>query len=257
MHFLPGTNRSNSGPEEVGVSQTTEEAAARLRHAILEGDFQPGARLGEAALAEKFAVSRTPVREALRLLAAEGLVEISPNRGARVKEWSAEALEEIYELRTLLESHAAERAAARISAADAKVLGQLCDEMDSWSAPGIKRDLDRLSALNTEFHRLILQAAASPRLSLMLAAVVQVPLVLRTFHSYKPEELARSLSHHRELAAALTAGDAQWAGTVMRSHILAAKAAVLESSRSRSNSVGGRPGAGASGRPISIESNAR
>jgi DNA-binding GntR family transcriptional regulator len=205
------------------MARAVQEAAEALRAAILSGDLQPGARLGEVELAEQLGVSRTPVREALRRLVAEGLVEVLPHRGARVCEWSTADLDEIYDLRSLLESHGAARAASRIAACELPVLDKLCRDMESCATPGRERDLDRLASLNAEFHIRILDASGSARLATLVGAVVQVPLVLRTFYNYSTEALERSLGHHREIVAALRAGDPQWAGSVMRSHVLAAR----------------------------------
>jgi DNA-binding GntR family transcriptional regulator len=209
------------------MARAVQDAVDALRAAILHGELRPGARLGEVELAEQLGVSRTPVREALRRLAAEGLVDISPNRGARVVSWSVSELEDIYELRALLESHAATRAASRIDEAELPVLEKLCRDMEQCADPGRGRDLDRLAALNTEFHRRILDASGSVRLVALVSSVVQIPLVLRTFHDYSAEALQRSLGHHREIVAALRAGDPQWAGSVMRSHVLAARAVLV------------------------------
>jgi DNA-binding GntR family transcriptional regulator len=209
------------------MARAVEEAAEALRVAILDGTLRPGSRLGEVELAEQLGVSRTPVREALRRLVAEGLVEVLPNRGARVVEWSAADLDEIYDLRALLESHGATRAATRISAGELPVLDKLCADMESCAGPGRNRDLDRLAGLNAEFHRRILDASGSARLAALVGTVVRVPLVLRTFHDYTAEALERSSGHHREIVAALRAGDPQWAGSVMRSHVLAARAVLV------------------------------
>jgi DNA-binding GntR family transcriptional regulator len=209
------------------VARAAEEAQATLRAAILSGEIAPGARLGEVELAEQLGVSRTPVREALRRLAADGLVEVLPNRGARVAQWTPADLDEIYELRALLESHGASRAATRIDAAEVDVLAKLCDDMEACVRRGRKRDLDHITALNAEFHQRILDSAGSPRLTALVPTVVQVPLVARTFHLYSPDALARSLGHHRELVAAMRAADPAWAGSVMRSHVLAARAVLL------------------------------
>lgn len=211
--------------------RATDGARASLRAAILSGDLEPGARLGEVELAERLGVSRTPVREALRDLAADGLVEVLPNRGARVAQWSTADLDEIYELRALLESHGAARAATRIAPAETDVLEKLCNDMDACVRRGRKRDLDRITALNAEFHRRIVDAAGSPRLAGLMSTVVQVPLVVRTFHRYSAEAMARSLGHHRELVAALRAEDAEWARSVMSSHVHAARAVLVEHHR--------------------------
>jgi len=200
-----------------------------LRSGILDGSYRPGARLGEAELAEATGGSRTPVREALRRLEVEGLVEVAPHRGARVARWSRDDVEEIYDLRLVLESFAALRAAHRISDADIDRLADLCADMERAAGPGGGRDLGRLAARNDEFHGIVRAASASSRLLTMLNAVVQMPLVLTTFHRYAPEDLARSAGHHRELVDALRARDGDWAQAVMRSHVAAAKAVLLAS----------------------------
>jgi DNA-binding GntR family transcriptional regulator len=204
------------------MAAATEQTVARLRTFILQGELEPGSRLQEVELATQLGVSRTPVREALRVLFSEGLVEVLPNRGARVARWSITDLEAIYELRGMLESHAAQRAATRVVPAQLDELTGLCEQMEGCARRASKHDLLVLGELNGRFHNVILEAAGSDRLSAMLASVVQVSLVMRTFTRYSPEALARSMNHHRELVDAIRAGAPEWAGSVMRSHIIAA-----------------------------------
>jgi DNA-binding GntR family transcriptional regulator len=213
--------------------RAVDRVYTRLRADILGGVHPPGARLGEAELAEQTGSSRTPVREALRRLEVEGLVEVLPHRGARVPDWTPEDLEEIYDLRMLLEGAAARRAATRIEPKDTERMAELCDLMDRATAAGDGQDLDRVAELNAEFHGIVRTAAASTRLVSMLNAVVQLPLVMRTFHRYSPDDLARSSAHHRELVTALRAADGTWAESVMRAHVLAAKAVLLRAARDR------------------------
>ncbi|WP_436775859.1 GntR family transcriptional regulator [Yinghuangia sp. YIM S09857] len=215
------------------MARAADRAYELLRAGILDGRYAPGERLGEADLADATGASRTPVREALRRLEVEGLVEVAPHRGARVTQWSRADVQEIYDLRLLLESFAAERAAARIGDEDVARLRALTREMDAAARSGVTRDLERLAALNTEFHGLIRAAAASPRLQSMLGAVVQMPLVLTTFHRYSEDDLARSSAHHRELVDALAARDPEWARSVMRSHVAAARSSLLQSLEDR------------------------
>jgi DNA-binding GntR family transcriptional regulator len=199
----------------------------QLRAGILHGGYPPGTRLGEAELAEVTGSSRTPVREALRRLQVEGLVEEHPHRGARVPAWTREDLEEIYDLRTLLEGFAVQRAATRIRPEELDRMEELCGLIERAARPGAHQDLDTVAELNAEFHGIVRAAAASTRLVTMLNAVVQLPLVVRTFHRYSGDDLARSCAHHRELVAALRRGDALWAQSVMRAHVRAAKAVLL------------------------------
>lgn len=208
------------------MTRAVDRVYAHIRDAIVDGRYAPGARLGEVEIAELTRTSRTPVREALRQLEMEGLVEVLPHRGARVYTWTAHDLEEIYDLRMTLEAMAAERATGRIRPAELDRMDELCVLMESATADN--PDLDRLAALNDEFHAIVRSAAASARLVSMLGAVIALPLVMRTFHRYTHTDLARSHAHHRDLVAALRAGDPVWAGSVMRAHVRAAKSVLLQ-----------------------------
>ena len=167
-------------------------------------------------------VSRTPVREALRRLAAEGIVEFLPNRGAHVASWTARELQEIFELRSLLEGHAAARAATRIDAEALDRLDELAGEMESRLDEPLQEASFEISKLNSEFHSMILEASGSRHLAIATQGVIQIALIHRTFMRYSSKALARSFSHHRELIDALTARDPGWAQSVMQSHILSA-----------------------------------
>ncbi|HEY2220497.1 GntR family transcriptional regulator [Actinomycetospora sp.] len=209
------------------ASRASERAQAALRDAILGGELAAGAHLGEVELAERLGVSRTPVREALSRLAAEGLVEAHAHRGARVVSFSAEDLDGIFDVRLALEPRATGRAAARVVDADLDALSDLAGRMLAVGSPGAGQDLDALVPLNREFHARLLEVADAPALSAALANVVHTPVVLRTFHAYDAASLARSLAHHAEIVAALRVGDADWASSVMRSHIGNARAVMV------------------------------
>lgn len=210
------------------MERAVDRAYSSIRAAILDGRYGPGARLGEAELAQLTEASRTPVREALRQLEVEGLVEVLPHRGARVSAFTADDLDEIYDLRMTLEALAAGRAATRITADGIDRMAELCDEMEVAAAAG---RLDAVAAANVAFHDIVREASASTRLTSMLAAVTQLPLMMRTFHRYAPDDLRRSAGHHRELVAALRARDEVWADAVMRSHVRAAKSVLLAALR--------------------------
>lgn len=182
-----------------------------------------GARLGEVELASFLGISRTPVREALRKLGADGLVELESNRGARVAAWTDDDIDEIFVLRSILESHGAALAAPRVDDDTLTKLEGLCAKMESVIAERVGDWIDHLTDANTEFHSTILAVSGSPRLPSLVSSVVQMPLALRTFSRYSDAALRRSMEHHRELASALTARDPIWAESVMRSHIQAAR----------------------------------
>jgi DNA-binding GntR family transcriptional regulator len=202
---------------------SAERALDTLREDILRGALPAGARLGEVELAERLGVSRTPVREALSRLAAEGLVELVPNRGARVASWTVDELEGVFALRSLLEPQLTALAVPHASAADLDALEELAAEMVDLG----DRDLDGLVPLNRAFHGRLVELAAAPALATALAGAVHSPLVARNFHAYDAASLHRSLAHHAEIVAALRAGDPEWARAVMTAHIHNARAVMV------------------------------
>jgi DNA-binding GntR family transcriptional regulator len=206
---------------------SAERAAGALREVILAGELPAGARLGEVELAERLGVSRTPVREALNKLAAEGLVQIVPNRGARVATWSVEELEGVFELRALLEPQLTALAVPQATAADADELDVLAHRMAAVGSPGPAQDLDALVPLNRAFHDRLVALAGHPALAGALAGAIHPPIVVRNFHAYDGASLRRSLAHHVEIVAAVRAGDPEWARAVMTAHIRNARTVML------------------------------
>jgi len=220
-------------PRQVDKPATSSRAAYEvIKDLILDGTFEIDAHLVEADLAAQLDVSRTPVREALRRLASEGLVAFEPNRGARVAGWSAVELAEIFELRALLESYGARLAASRVTEDDLVSLRALakCMEDEVAVEPG-QQDFHQIALANNEFHLGVLRVAGNERLVAILSSLVHVPLVQRTFADYTPEGLQRSLAHHRECIAALEMRDMLWAESVMRAHILAARPVLIQAGR--------------------------
>ncbi|MDD7967207.1 GntR family transcriptional regulator [Actinomycetospora lemnae] len=209
------------------TARASERALADLRAAILDGDLAAGAHVGEVETAERLGLSRTPVREALTRLAAEGLVELEAHRGARVTRFSRDDLDGIFDVRLALEPRATARAATHATPADLDALEALARRMQELGAPGPDQDLDALVDLNRDFHARLLELAHAPALAAALANVVHTPVVTRTFRAYDPASLARSLAHHVEIVAALRAGDGDWAGAVMRCHLGNARAVMV------------------------------
>ncbi|MGI8329341.1 GntR family transcriptional regulator [Actinomadura scrupuli] len=207
------------------MAKAVETAYAVIRAGIVSGEFPRGDRLREAELAERVGVSRTPIREALRRLDAEGLVDFVPNRGARVTAWSERELDDLYEARALLESYAARLAASRVRPEQLERLRELAAEMKALATAGGPA-ADKLTELNGEFHLTVTHASGNAHIEGLVRGFIDVPLVYRTFKQYAPERLRASMFHHDELIAALAAGDGEWAESVMRSHILAARTTV-------------------------------
>lgn len=212
--------------QQAPATAAVDRVHARLRQGILDGTYAQGTRLGEAELAEALGVSRTPVREALRRLSSEGLLSTSPNKGARVRTWSAGELSDIFDLRVLLEGHAAAVAAARITEDQIGQMTALAEQMDAAARPE-STDFDSLTALNLAFHAAIADASGNSLLPDIIHGLVHVPVVLRTYRLYSPPRLRESLDQHRALLGALAAGDPVMAEAIMRVHILSARPALL------------------------------
>lgn len=206
---------------------SAERALDTLREVILRGELPAGARLGEVELAERLGVSRTPVREALSRLAAEGLVQLVPNRGARVATWSVEELEGVFELRALLEPQVTALAAGAAGAVDLDELEDLAVRLEATGRPGPAQDLDALVPLNRAFHDRLVALAGHPALAAALAGVIHPPIVVRNFHAYDDASLRRSLAHHVEIVAAMRARDPEWARAVMTAHIRNARVVMV------------------------------
>jgi len=203
------------------VSKANASAYQTIKTQIVTGQFPPGMRLKEDELTVICAVSRTPVREALRRLASEGLVTLNPNQGAQVSTIGVKDLVDLYELRALVESYAAGRAATRVSSQDIEQLEALTTDMEA-NAGESQAATQAFAQANTAFHRVILNAAENARLLTIAQVVIEPPLALRTFSRYSAEERQRSIRHHREMIAAFKAQDAAWASAVMAGHIHAA-----------------------------------
>jgi len=207
------------------MSGAAARAYEMIKAEIIAGRLAGNTRLKEAELAKLTCVSRTPVREALRWLEADGLVVMSPNSGAHVALWSAQDLREITDLRALLESFGASLAAKKISAEQITHLEDLQSRMEIAIAQANSDSLGQLAGLNKEFHLAIIEATGNGRLVSTLQSIVEGPLIFRKFSVFSPEQIERSFSHHRDLIAALKAGDSDWAESTMRSHIFAARSA--------------------------------
>lgn len=194
----------------------SERVYTAINELIRNRHFSPGQPLREAAIAAELQVSRTPVREALRRLATEGIVEITPNRGATLVYFSDEDMAEIWSLRALLEPYGARKAAERPQTESLERLEGLYRLMEEKVLEG---DLDELTNLNNEFHAEIIRASGSRMLRDALAPFRQKTLARRTFGHYMPSELRRSQQHHRDLIDAIRAGNGNWAESTMRAHI--------------------------------------
>lgn len=210
------------------MAQTVDRAYELLRNGIFRGTYPVGSRLREAEIAANIDASRSPVREALRRLAEDGLVELVPHRGAIVARWDEGELDAILDIRAMLEGYATRRAAPRIDKPTLDQLDALCDSAESMLRADGPDAMRRIADVNQQFHQLVLSWAGSKRLVSTLSGLSRVPLLMGVLPDVYTEAMRRSLAHHREIAEALRAHDPGWAESIMHAHIKAARAARRE-----------------------------
>ena len=206
------------------MSLAADRAYERIRTGILSGEFAPASRLKEAELVRVCGVSRTPVRQALGRLAAEDYVIVVRNQGAQVKTWSDEDVVDLFDLRALLEGHAAARAARLINSAGLRFLRDNVDEMEEvlGSRASDRQKTETFLRLNGQLHEAVWKAAGSERLESLLVRLIEQALVVRTAHQFTMDRILQSHQNHRDLVEALANRDPLWAEAVMRGHIRAA-----------------------------------
>lgn len=192
---------------------------AILRERILAGELAPGSRLHQAGLAKALGISRTPLREALGRLAADGLVELLPNRGARVAEVGPEDMRAGYDARLVIEPAAAALAAAR---GDRDAIARMRDAIAEHRAA--LRDVPAAFAANRAFHLALVEASGNPYLVRFAETLWSARLGLRIYETQgePPEFIARDADDHEAIADAVAARDAARAEELTRGHIAAA-----------------------------------
>jgi DNA-binding GntR family transcriptional regulator len=190
-----------------------QDVAERLRKQIFDRVLEPGSWIDEQRLALEFGISRTPMREALKVLAAEGLVTMKVRRGAYVTEMSVTDVEQIYYLLALLESDAAGEVARKASAAQLSGLRLLHDRLEQ-----AVNQRETYFDLNEQFHMQLLAIDAN-RWRMQIVADLRKVMKLNRHHSlFKQGRLFESLAEHRHLMLALEARDPSTATRVMRAH---------------------------------------
>jgi DNA-binding GntR family transcriptional regulator len=190
-----------------------EEVAELLRQRIFSRELEPGSWIDELKLAEEYGISRTPLREALKVLAAEGLVTMKVRRGAYVTEVSDKDLADVYHLLALLESDAAGVVAQRASDAELAELQSLHTELEAAA-----NDRDRFFALNERFHMRLLEIASNRWREQMVADLRKVMKLNRHNSLFKTGRIDDSLAEHRAIMKALLARNAALTQQRMHEH---------------------------------------
>ena len=190
-----------------------QEVAERLRQQIYARELEPGSWIDELKLAADYGISRTPMREALKVLAVEGLVTMKVRRGAYVTEMSADDVAQVYHVMALLESDAAGIVAMQASDAERVELKALHERLEKQA-----RQRDAFFATNEQFHMAVLRIAGN-RWAMQVVTDLRKVMKLNRHHSlFKTGRLAESLAEHRALMAAIEARNAREATRLMRAH---------------------------------------
>jgi DNA-binding GntR family transcriptional regulator len=225
-------------PDETGasaLSSTTErtdiiarrylhdEAADRLRELILSGELEPRSRINEMALCARFSISRTPLREAIKLLAAEGLLELLPNRGARVVAISDVEIDEIIEVMAALEGAAGELACCHITPRELDALSKLtADMVDAWR----HKDYPRYFLRNQEIHDAIMAAARNQPLQTIYGSLSGRVQRARYSANKTPQQWSQAIKDHERMLELLSKRESAKLGQLMREHLRSKKAII-------------------------------
>ncbi len=193
-----------------------DELVERLRTLIVEGTLEPGLKVPERDLCEQFAVSRTPLREALKVLAADGLVTLTPNRGAWVSKLTLSELEEVFPVMGALEALSGELACARITDAQVAAVRTLHERMVAHYNAG---ELDAYFASNQKIHEAILDAADNETLSAQYRSLSTRIRRARYVANMTKERWAQAVEEHHQILGALEARDGTRLAATLRKHL--------------------------------------
>jgi DNA-binding GntR family transcriptional regulator len=193
------------------VASLADQAYHAIRGLIVSLELAPGAVIDERQLVERLAIGRTPVREALRRLAQERLVEVYPRRGMFVTGVDVRELARLSEVREVLEPEAARLAAERATDADRRELGALLVELDTAGG--------ELMALDERIHRAVYRAAHNDLLEATLEQYYVLALRIWSMALDRAHDLGEAVEEHRALLEAIRSGDAERAADTMRAHV--------------------------------------
>ncbi|WP_342617304.1 GntR family transcriptional regulator [Rhodoferax sp. GW822-FHT02A01] len=214
---MPAASSASLANKSLAPRPLYEEVAELLRQRIFKRELEPGNWIDELKIADEYGISRTPLREALKVLAAEGLVTMKVRRGAYVTEVSKNDLADVYHLLSLLESDAAGVVATKATDAELAELQKLHKALEAAAKPG-KANTDQFFALNEQFHMRLLAIANNRWRDQMVADLRKVMKLNRHNSLLKTGRIAESLAEHQAIVAALLARDATLTQQRMREH---------------------------------------
>ncbi len=217
-------------PSRIAPLALYQEVAERLRQRIFSHELKPGTWVDEQALADQYGISRTPLREALKVLASEGLVTLKPRRGCYVTEISERDLDEIFDIMALLEGQCARKTAELARAPDLESLTAIHARLEDAAR---NSDINGFFEANQAFHRTLQEISDNHWLLHVIEDLRKVIKLSRHHSLFSEGRLEQSLAEHRAILGALRARDPEAAEARMREHILSGRAALARIARSR------------------------
>lgn len=201
----------------IPVRTLSQEVARRIRAMILQGLIAKGEKIGETHLCQTLGISRTPLREALRLLSSEGLIDLIPNRGAYVAQPSMQDVKELFEVMAILEGACARVIAERMTRSDFVKIERLHGKLEKYFAV---RDHERYLKVNHQFHALVQEMAGNRILNEVISGLRDKIQLYRYRQLYQPDRFQASISEHRDLLEALRRRDPAAAESLMKIHLM-------------------------------------
>ncbi len=193
-----------------------EEIANNLRELIMSGELQEGDKIKEDELCSSMGISKTPLREALRVLSVEGLIKLVPNRGSFVSTPTFEEIREMFDVMSVLEGICARAAAEKMSAQDLATLEKLHDKLEKNFKRRAQREYIRI---NNQFHSFVQEMAGNRTLNQIVNGLRQKILLYRYQSLNLPERFEQSIQEHRDLIEAFRKKDPKKVETLMRRHL--------------------------------------
>ena len=216
------------------VNSLHDQVAQQLRDQIFEGALLPGAFVDETRLCEQLAISRTPLREALKVLTAEGLIRHEPRRGCFVNEVTEQDLDEIFPVMALLEGRCAYEAALHVGDADMQALEVMHQQLQSSAEQG---QIPQYYAANFAIHEAIIAIAGNKWLAQVISDLRKILKLARLQQLNAPGRLTQSLAEHMAIFEALRAGDAEGAEAAMRTHLTRQREALRQLAKQHNSRV--------------------
>jgi phosphonate utilization transcriptional regulator len=211
-----------------------------IERAILVGDYLPGAKLNEIALAERLGVSRGPIREAFRMLDEAGLVRTEKNRGVFVRDIPLDEAIEIFDLRAAMEELVGRQLAGRITAPELQEMRERVSAMDDAVQA---QDARQYHLLNLQFHDRLVELAGNRKLTALYRKLIKELSLFRRLNLADSEQLPVSAGEHEQIVQAIASGDTQRAGQALFNHAMVSKARTIANASQRAPQAAAAPAA--------------